>query len=315
MRSPGWVAASAVMVVLVAACANAPSAAPSIVNGPPAAGASAASGNPSPSGPSATPVVAASPDRTPTPSATPAVGALGRILFARHSPVTDDVFCYRIQADGTGETPWGWCGPTSPDGRRILSDYAIPNGFGVFVGGRPVTTAPDGTDFRRLDAYPHDDISFWCTSWSPDGTRLLCESGADRIAADDGIYTLRASDGGDRRRISTAPRDHEDQPQGYSPDGSRILFARYADGSAGELWSVATDGSDAIRLSPAPLAVSDWSTPASWSPDGSRVAFAAAPTEGARRSLYVVDADGRNLREISPADVGGVTAQWSPDGS
>ena len=189
-----------------------------------------------------------------------------------------------------------------------------PNGFGPLVGGRPAITDAAGNGYRVLDAYPDRKISLSCSGWSPDGSRFLCESGEDTTASDDGIYTLRASDGGDVLRLTTAPAKHEDQPWGYSPDGSRILFERLSDDEPSVLSVMSADGTGLQRLTPPDLSASDFIYPAGWSPDGSRIAFAATKASIALRSVFVVRADGTGLQEISPTDVGGASAQWSPDG-
>jgi dipeptidyl aminopeptidase/acylaminoacyl peptidase len=80
----------------------------------------------------------------------------------------------------------------------------------------------------------------------------------------------------------------------WSPDGTRLAFARYgggisiADASNRHLIRVTARGRE----------------PA-WSPDGSQLVF----TQGI--SLYLVRADGRGLQRLFP----GRNAQWSPDGS
>jgi Tol biopolymer transport system component len=56
---------------------------------------------------------------------------------------------------------------------------------------------------------------------------------------------------------------------------------------------------------------------ADWSPDGTRVTFAGRrqlSNGRVSRGLYVVDADGSHLRQISPPGLGAQSAQWSPDG-
>jgi TolB protein len=55
---------------------------------------------------------------------------------------------------------------------------------------------------------------------------------------------------------------------------------------------------------------------ADWSPDGTQVTFAAHDRSGSRfdTAVYVVNADGSDLRRITPPGVGGLSAQWSPDG-
>ena len=256
------------------------------------------------------------PSAVSTPTAPTAAAVGGLIVFSRHDPATDDTFCFTIDPDGTNEAKGhpGACGPPSPDGRKILTTTYQPNGFGPLVGGRPGTTNPDGSGFKSLDAYPGDAINFSCDYWSPDGVRFLCESGGDGEPADDGIYTLRSSDGGDRVRVTRAPAGHEDQPQGYSPDGSQILFARLSDTEPSAEYVVKTDGTGLVRLSPESLWAADFVSTADWSPDGQRVVFASALEGGGHPGLYVVNADGTDLHQIASPDVGGPSAQWSPDG-
>ena len=240
----------------------------------------------------------------------------GPIVFSRHDPATDDTFCFTIEPSGANEAEGhaGACGPPSPDGSEVLTTVYQPNGFGPLLGGRPATTNPDGSGFKELDSYPDDTFNVTCGYWSPDGQRFLCESGGDANSDDDGIYTMRSSDGGDRVRITRAPADHEDQPQGYSPDGSRILFARVSDSEPSAEYVVKTDGTGLVRLSPASLWTADFVRTADWSPDGTQVVFASAVESGGHPGLYVVNADGTELHQIASPDVGGPTAQWSPDG-
>jgi len=266
----------------------------------------------SPSSPS--PMASAGAPVSAQPTGDAALGGL--IVFRRHDPATDDTFCFTIDPSGANEAQGhaGACGPPSPDGRRILTTTYQPSGFGPLLDGRPATSNPDGSDFRPLDAYPDTTFNLTCDDWSPDGQRFLCESGGDGNPADDGIYTLRSSDGGDRVRLTRAPAGHEDQPQGFSPDGTQILFERVSDSEPSAEYVVKTDGTGLVRLSPETLWAADFQTTADWSPDGTQVVFAAAVESGGHPGLYVVNADGTGLRQIASSDVGGPTAQWSPDG-
>ncbi len=242
--------------------------------------------------------------------------ANGKIVFARHDPQTDDTLCFTIDPDGTTEAKLhaGGCGASSPDGSKVLTTVFKPNGSGPLVGGRPATTNPDGSGFKLLDAYPGNKLNLICGSWSVDGSRFLCESGGDATAADDGLYTVRSSDGGDLVRVTTAPAKHEDTPYGYSPDGSRILFGRLSDDEPSGIFVVNADGMGLVRLSPGDLSASEFSFAADWSPDGSQVVFGAVVLKVGFTALFVVNADGTGLHQIVSTDIGGATAQWSPDG-
>ena len=52
-----------------------------------------------------------------------------------------------------------------------------------------------------------------------------------------------------------------------------------------------------------------------WSPDGKRIAFFSTDKMGNGSAVSVVDADGRNLRELSSSKLPARFPDWSPDGS
>ena len=113
---------------------------------------------------------------------------------------------------------------------------------------------------------------------------------------------------GTGRRTLTKSDDREIDAQ-WSPDGTRISFQRWrwAEGEDWRdswIWTMRPDGSD-----PRPLAQG---TSARWSPDGRRLVFNRATQEGS--GLYVIDADGTNVRRLlATARLDSPTA-WSPDG-
>jgi Tol biopolymer transport system component len=205
----------------------------------------------------------------------------------------------------------------SPDGSKLLVSIFLTGG-----GTSPATVNPDGSDFTLLDANP--DLNPPCTSWSSDGTRLLCEAAESTQRPNtNGIYTVRSSDGGDLQRVVKTPwpgNEHIDIPLGYSPDDTQILFNRERKPSHhGRLFVVQPDGSGLTQISPAGMVVqeADCGAMADWSPDGSRVAFAGywKSGKGNGTALFVVNPDGTGLHRISPYGAGGIAGtQWSPDG-
>jgi Tol biopolymer transport system component len=92
----------------------------------------------------------------------------------------------------------------------------------------------------------------------------------------------------------------------WSPDGTSIAFASTRSGAL-NLWTMATDGSSAKRLT------SSLSEYPSWSPDSSRLAFSllsAGPVQ-----IGVIDRDGDGERTLTPITENSELPAWSPDGS
>jgi Tol biopolymer transport system component len=252
--------------------------------------------------------------------ASPPPNTNGKIAFTRYDLIADRGSTFTIDPDGSHEAQIGVgedviCPAWSPDGSKILvCDFLVGEGS------RPATADPDGSDFTLLDAYPGLHQALTCLDWSPDGTRFICATdvgSGNPNPADNGLYTLRSSDGSDLERVTVTPEGYDDTNPVYSPDGSRILFSRLSDTAPSALIVVNTDGTDPLQLSPPGLSPLDTVFPADWSPDGSRVTFAAAWKSNGRgrgTALYVVNSDGSGLRQITPSGVGAVSAQWSPDG-
>jgi hypothetical protein len=242
-----------------------------------------------------------------------APGTNGKIVFGQIFPN----YGVTINPDGSDEHQIGppestTCTTWSPDASKILCNVWSEDGV------QPATANPDGSDFMLLN--PDLPLDLFCLSWSPEGGRLLCHSEGSANPADAGLYTVRSSDAGDLVRVTATPPDSFDNGYAYSPDGSRILFARFDSDDNGTLVSVQPDGSDALQLSPAGLSVIDLGffdrAGADWSPNGSRVAFAARKLSSGRftTALFTVNADASGLRQITAPGLGALSAQWSPNG-
>jgi Tol biopolymer transport system component len=113
--------------------------------------------------------------------------------------------------------------------------------------------------------------------------------------SDDGASPRRLGDVG---RILTSP--------GWSPDGSRVVFARSRGDTGPDIWTMGADGSDAHFLAGTPHA----DLLPSFSPDGSRVAFVAHATT--RFLLQMANADGSGLRALFDAPFT-FNYDWAPD--
>lgn len=154
-------------------------------------------------------------------------------------------------------------------------------------------------------------------AWSPDGSLIAFDSDRGHPSSSQGIYTMRP-DGTQLRRVTTLPPGYEyDLAPRFSPDGRRLVFTRYRGKDRSEtaaLFVVNLDGSRLRRLTSLAIHAGD----ADWSPNGKRIVFEAYPNPDAYGDVYVVGADGRNLKNLTrnPAEqAGSADPVWSPDGT
>ena len=162
---------------------------------------------------------------------------------------------------------------------------------------------------------PNPGLFIACGIWAPSGEELACGglSEGDPSEAGNGIYTIRASDGDLRTRITKNPGG-EDGPLAYSPDGTRLLFGRddpSRKGSATQaLFITPSSGGQPRRITPWGF-TDDW---ADWSPDGRTIVF------GTNGSLYRVSPNGHGLAKIHLQTAAPSSARsafdvsFSPDG-
>lgn len=121
------------------------------------------------------------------------------------------------------------------------------------------------------------------------------------------LYTINA-DGTGTLQLT---KDQGYQDPAWSPDGSRLAFARYRIQQGRSIFVMNSNGSGTLSLT---TAAADESSPA-WSPDGSRIAF--VRRGGDNSEIDVMNADGTNRMRLTTGTMGGddTDPAWSPDGS
>jgi Tol biopolymer transport system component len=198
----------------------------------------------------------------------------------------------------------------SPDGtllafRRVEAGLSIDS-YDVVV------TAADGSNARTIARLP---VSYWSGlesfHWTPDSRSIVVNMQA--------LGELRRYDAmaaAEPRVLATGVTGVDFRP----PRGDLVLFRRLDMLGTG-LYTMEADGSNVrplivIKLDEA-LGDEDLGS-AIWSPDGSKIAFIRTPPGlQDQQHLYLMDADGSNIREL-PMGEGTTYAtnlSWSPDGT
>jgi Tol biopolymer transport system component len=175
----------------------------------------------------------------------------------------------------------------SPDGSKIayshLGNLEVIDADGT---GRTVLTDPP-SGLRLYDGEP---------AWSPDGkTILFTRTQLDDDLGENSLMTIDAG-GGEPRPVELPT---EASGGVWSPDGSKLA---YTEEPSYEIVVADADGGSPRRVTDDTMRGA-WDP--TWSPDGERIAFQGD-------ALYVVDADGSNLRRL---DTYGEKPDWSPDGT
>ncbi len=176
------------------------------------------------------------------------------------------------------------------------------------------TMNPDGSGIVKLT---HSKDVSDTPDWSPDGSRIAFGSDRHNGAWRREIYVMD-SDGTNVRRLTTLPEKAEvDTQPRFSPDGRRLVFARYISEAIpieAALFTVRVDGSGLKQLTPWENGAED----ADWSPDGTKIVFEAYPTEYSRGEVFTIDADGQQLTNLTDnfsRGFGSSDPVWSADGT
>jgi TolB protein len=172
-------------------------------------------------------------------------------------------------------------------------DYAI---FGADSGGKGLRRLTE----EKGDPSTPAGLFFQVEpSWSPDGRRILFVSGREGT----GHLFVMDADGTGTRRLTDTKQD--DGRASWSPDGAHIVFGR-----EGALYRIRAGGGPARRIGRGPGSAAD---PA-YSPDGKLIAYDYRKPGFSIREVYVMNADGSGIRQVTKLSRVSGLPSWSPDG-
>lgn len=232
--------------------------------------------------------------------------AVTRLAFVSEQHGNPEI--YLINSNGTGATrlttnPASDLYPAwSPDGNKIAFTSDRDGNREIYV------TNADGTNPVRLTSNAAPD---YVPVWSPDGNKIAFTSDRDANGGAE-VYVMNA-DGTNPVRLTNNPS--YDADPAWSPDGSKIAFRSDRDGDA-DIYVMSADGSGVTPLTINQGTLDAW--PA-WSPDGTRLAFSRADCYYyygyyCYFDLFVMNADGSAVRQVTSGGRDDVDAAWSPDG-
>jgi Tol biopolymer transport system component len=175
------------------------------------------------------------------------------------------------------------------------------------------TMNPDGSDVRQLTSFGLNEATFGM-GWSPDGSQLVFARALSDFSASQ-IWIMNA-DGSNQRQLLNDNSFFDDEPN-FSPDGSQVVFQRcilpatspcavyriQAGGSGLTALTHYSENTDELDLTPA------------YSPDAKKIAFFGAYREGVLSAIYVMNANGSNVHELTEPVLEAFIPDWSPDGT
>jgi dipeptidyl aminopeptidase/acylaminoacyl peptidase len=170
-------------------------------------------------------------------------------------------------------------------------------------------------------------------SVSPDGKWVTWTQAVPGSSANTEIYVLdRTNPSAKPQRLSAGDgsQSFEESEVSWSPDSTEIAFLSNAESAQKQLFVISAKGGKARKLTD----LHGYATDVRWSPDGKQIALLYAENGGGggplqaapaqtgvieadihNQRIAVLNAEGGELAQLSPADLNVYEYDWSPDGS
>ena len=185
------------------------------------------------------------------------------------------------------------------------------NRFDTAISGDIFVMPPIGLPQVQLTTARPDDAQ---SAWSPDGRRIAFKS---RRNGNNELYVMNPDSRG-QTRLTNSFTVSEGQPA-WSPDGTRLLYRKTPDNPItqnADIWQIDVDPA-APNARPVLERTGDERYP-SYSPDGTKIVFRGDQDlidHSGDEELYVMNADGTDIVQLTHNDVFDSAPAFSPDGT
>lgn len=223
-----------------------------------------------------------------------------KIIYTRNN------YIWVMNADGSNkmQLTFGVGGITfpvwSPDGSKIAYVF---DGHG-FEPSSIVVMNSDGSNHRQLTWSSSYDIHFNRIDWSPDSNKIVFS----RRGNSEDIYVINV-DGTGQTNITNAGFQESNTHPKWSPDGSKIAFAYYYDLLTAPAVICIMNANGSNRACITDEFTRDDYYP-SWSSDGLRLAFSGYSYDDGYSQIYVMNADGTNLVQVTQNGLNYFAPNW-----
>ena len=187
----------------------------------------------------------------------------------------------------------------APDGKRMVYITAVAGREQLFV------MNVDGTGVAQLT---HDDADHEDPAWSPDGRTIAfvyVKDGAE-------VVSIMDADGTNVRQLT--PRTQKTIHPSWSPDGTKLVYCTDDDLAPPRKNDADVVVMDLATRRTTTLITGGVNTYPVFSPDGRRLAFRRMLGE-MNSEVFVADADGANVRNLTNHPAFDGWPAWSPDGT
>ncbi|MFN8627337.1 MAG: hypothetical protein U0587_15305 [Candidatus Binatia bacterium] len=206
--------------------------------------------------------------------------------------IGDEMYAVTLTPPTTPPTPT----PTPPGAGEVRLVYSQ-------LDGDLAVNSPNGTAVQQLtstagafEGYP---------AWSADGSMIAY---AIAIGDNAGIYVMTAT-GANPQKIASGGVA---RAPAWSPDGTRISFV------AGDRIDIVNSNGSGRQTLLANIGGEQYG-PMAWSPDGTKIAFESTRGKGSTAAdaaeIFVMNADGSGVVQLTDNAVPDIQPDWSPDGA